>query len=157
MMVLRMAGFLGLWLVIAGSSARDLPTGLTTAAAATWASLILLPSVTTRLRPIAMVRLFLRFLSQSVLAGMDVARRAFDPRLPLRPGFVLVPIRLAPGPARDMFSTLESLLPGTLPVGSNENGALIVHCLDTGQPVLPQMAADENLLIEALGLRGGHG
>jgi len=152
----RTAGFFCLWLVIAGASARDLPMGLATAAAATWASLLLLPPVTSRPRPIAMARLILRFLAQSVLGGLDVARRAFDPRLPLRPGFVLFPTHLAPGPARNAFCTLESLLPGTLPAGSNDRGALVIHCLDVDQPILAQMVADETLFVEALGLGDRH-
>src|SRR5262245_46940146 len=128
--VVRMAGFLCLWLAIAGSNARDLPMGLATAAAATWSSLLLLPPGASAPRPVVMARLALTFLSQSVVAGLDVARRALDPRLPLRPGFVLFPIHLARGPARSAFCIVESLLPGTLPAGSNESGTLVVHCLD---------------------------
>ena len=153
-MAVRMAGFLGLWLALAGSSAGDLPVGVAAAAIATWTSLLLLPPTKGRLRPTAAVRLVASFLSQSVLAGIDVARRALDPRLPLRPGFVLFPIRIAPGPARDAFCALESLLPGTLPAGSNDRGALVVHCLDVDRPILAQMAADEALFVEALGLEG---
>jgi hypothetical protein len=55
------------------------------------------------LRPAALVRLGLRFVWQSAVAAADVARRALDPNLPLQPGFVLCPMRLAPGPARNAF------------------------------------------------------
>jgi multicomponent Na+:H+ antiporter subunit E len=146
-----MTGFLGLWLAIAGMGAGDLPAGLATAAAATWVSLRLLPPAAHWPDPHAIVRLLLRLLTQGVLAGIDVAGRAFDPRLPLRPGFVLFPACLAPGLSRSAFCALESLLPGTLPVGSHESGAILVHCLDTEQPVQAQMTIDEALFIEALG------
>jgi multicomponent Na+:H+ antiporter subunit E len=96
----------------------------------------------------------MRFAWQSVVAGIDVAWRALDPRLPLRPGFVVYPIRLQPSPARNAFLTLASLLPGTLPTGLDENGALLVHCLDVGQPVVAQMTAEELLLARGLGVKG---
>jgi multiple antibiotic resistance protein len=40
-----------------------------------------------RLRPLGLAQLVLRFL-QSIVAGIDVAWRSLDPRLPPRPGFV---------------------------------------------------------------------
>jgi multicomponent Na+:H+ antiporter subunit E len=86
----------------------------------------------------------LRFLCQSVVAGVDVARRALDPRLPLNPGFVLYAVRLPPGPRRNTFTALMSLLPGTVPTGSAEGG-LLIHCLDVGQPVAAQLAEEEAL------------
>jgi multicomponent Na+:H+ antiporter subunit E len=149
---LRLAGFFCLWLAIAGADTSDLLVGIATAVAATWASLRLLPPGASRIRPIAMIRLVSNFLWQSVRAGLDVARRALDPRLPVRPGFLLFPSRLAPGPARSMFCVMESLLPGTLPAGSDESDALVLHCLDIDQPVLAQTDADEALFMEALGL-----
>ena len=49
------------------------------------------------------------------------------------------------------FCALSSLLPGTLPTGSNEEGALVVHCLDVGQPVAANLAAEEALFSRAIG------
>ena len=57
----------------------------------------------------------------------------------------------APGPARDAFCAIASLLPGTLPAGSDPSGALLVHCLDVGQDVPAQMAAEEAVFVAALG------
>ena len=119
--------------------------------AATWTSLRLLPPGRWRVSPLGLARLALRFPRQSVMAGVDVARRALDPRLPLRPGFVTYRRGLPPGPARDAFCALASLLPGTLPVGTNEDGTLLVHCLDVEQPVAAQLAAEEALFVRALG------
>ena len=92
----------------------------------------------------------MRFLYQSVVAGLDVARRALDPRLPLRPGFVTYPVGFPPGTARNAFTTLTSLLPGTVPAGE-EGGAVLYHCLDVDQPVVSQLAAEEAALSRALG------
>jgi multicomponent Na+:H+ antiporter subunit E len=154
---LRFAGFLGLWLVIFRVDLAALAVGAATAAVATWASLTLLAPGTARLRPAALARLGVRFVCQSAIAGTDVARRALDPSLPLRPGFVRCPLRLTPGVARDGFCTLASLLPGTLPVGTDPDAALRVHCLDLGQAVVAKMQAEETAFLATVqgGARGG--
>ena len=147
--LMRGGGFLAFWLILFGFSPADLPVGALTAAAATWASLRLLPPGPWRPRPGALARLALRFLGQSIVAGADVARRALHPRLPLRPGFVPYPVYFPPGTARNAFATLTSLLPGTVPAGE-ERGQLVYHCLDVDQPVLSQLAAEEAALLQAI-------
>ena len=99
----------------------------------------------------------LRFLYQSVIAGADVARRALDPRLPLRTGFVVYPVGLPEGPARNAFASLMSLLPGTVPTGTDDSGGLLIHCLDVGQPVAAQLAEEEALFVRAIGWTDGNG
>jgi multicomponent Na+:H+ antiporter subunit E len=147
----RATGFLVLWLVLAGFNPGDLPAAVIAVAGATWTSLRLLPPGASRVSPTGIARLALRFPGQSLLAGFDVALRAFDPRLPLRPGFVTVPTRLPPGTRRDAFCAFASLQPGTLPVDTNDDGTLLVHCLDIGHPVAEQTAADEKHFARALG------
>jgi multicomponent Na+:H+ antiporter subunit E len=109
----RALAFLGLWLVLAGADLADLPAATIAVIAATWTSLRLMPPSESRPSLIALASLALRFLRQSLVAGADVAWRALDPRLPLRTGFVSYPVRFPPGPARNVFTTLTSLLPGT--------------------------------------------
>src|SRR5215813_14924033 len=133
--IARAAWFLGLWLVLAGADLADLPAAALAIVAATWTSLRLLPPGGSRRSPIAVARLAVRFLYESVVAGLDVARRALDPRLPLRPGFVTYAVRFPPGMARNAFTSLTSLLPGTVPAGEKE-GELVYHCLDVDQPVV---------------------
>ena len=147
----RGAGFFGFWLLLIGPDPADLAAGVFAAAAATWTSLRLLPPSGGRLRYAVLARLALRFGQESIMGGVDVARRALSVRLPLRPWFVVYPVRLPPGPACNVFSALTSALPGTLPSGVDNRGALIYHCLDVGQPVAAQLAIDEELLIRALG------
>ena len=153
----RGVGFFVVWIILSGGGLADLVPGAVAAAGATWVSLRLLTPGHTRLRPAALGRLAVRFLRQSAVSGADVARRALDPRLPLRPGFVLYPIGLPPGPARNMFTTLMSLLPGTVPTGCDERGGILIHCLDVGQPVVAQLAAEEALFTEVIGWAGSDG
>jgi multicomponent Na+:H+ antiporter subunit E len=147
----RVVGFLSFWLIIAGTKPADLLVGAFAAVIVAWVSLRLLPPGTIRLRPSALAKLVLRFLYQSIVAGVDVAWRALDPRLPLQPGYVIYRPRLPPGTMLNAFCTMTSLLPGTLPSGTDESGGLIVHCLDETQPVTQQLAIEEALLARALG------
>lgn len=147
----RVIFFFIFWLTLSGVISADLLVGAATAIMAAWASRCLLPPGRGILHPIALARLVLRFPLQSIVAGFDVARRALDPRLPLRPGFVLYQPLLPSGPMRNAFCTMTGLLPGTLPCGSDKNGDLIIHCLDVSQPVVEQLAAEEAMLQQVLG------
>jgi multicomponent Na+:H+ antiporter subunit E len=154
----RLAAFVALWLIfIGGPDPADRPAGIVAIMVATWASLRLLPPGAVRFSAIAFTRLVLRFLRQSIVAGWDVAWRALDPRRPLRPGFVVYRPHLSRGPALSAFCALTSLAPGTVPAGVDENGAVVVHCLDVGQPVAVHLVADERLLAQALGTWRDHG
>jgi len=153
----RAAWFAALWLVLSGAQPAGLPAGTVAVVAATWTSLRLLPAGQWRLAPTALLRALARFLRQSVIAGMDAARRALDPRLPLRPGFVTCPMRVAPGAARSAVCTVASLLPGTLPARIDERGTLLIHCLDTNEPVAAQFTQDEAMLMSAVGAAQNYG
>lgn len=148
--------FLVFWSALIGLSFSALTVGVIAAAGATWASLRLLPPGPQHVRLGALVVLLPRFLWQSLLAGWDVARRAFDPRLPLRPGFVAFPSAYAPGHLRNTFATISSLMPGTLPCGESGD-EIIFHCLDVGQPILEQLAAEEKVLARVFDEAPGDG
>ena len=147
----RAAGFFGFWLVLTGADVGDLAAGLVAAVAATWASLHLMPAQQWSLRPIKLAGYVLHFLRQSIVAGIDVAWRALDPRLRLRPGFVVYQAQLPPGTTREAFCAIMSLMPGTLPCGPAESNGLTIHCLDVTQPVVEQLAAEEALCMQTLG------
>jgi multicomponent Na+:H+ antiporter subunit E len=150
-LLVRAAGLLGFWLILSEFSSVDLLVGALAALMAASVSLRLLPPGLWTLRPVVLAGLAVRFLQQSIWAGIDVAWRALDPRLPLRPGFVSYRPQLPPGPARNAFLTMMSLLPGTLPCGPDEEGALAVHCLDVSQPVVEQLAVEETAFSRAVG------
>ena len=146
----RGLAFFLLWLLLMQSAKpADLALGLLTATGATWLSLQLLPPVSGSLRFGQFALMLPRFIWISVLAGFDVARRAMHPRLPLHPGLVDCPVGLPPGLARNTFASITSLMPGTVPVSESER-TLTYHCLDTTQPVLEQLSAEERLLGKAV-------
>jgi multicomponent Na+:H+ antiporter subunit E len=146
----RAAALFALWIVLIRSvQPADLVVGVLTVTVATWASLRLLPPDAGRVKLGALATRLPRFLWQSVRAGIDVARRAFDPRLPLAPGFVKYRTGFPRGLARNTFATITSLVPGTVPADDGDDG-ILYHCLDTGQPVLDDLAVEERTYAPAL-------
>lgn len=138
-MIPRAAAFLLLWLVVGGGGGPgDIALGAATALAAASASLRLLPRGRVRVRPLALLLLLLRFPVEALRAGIDVARRAFHPALPIAPGEVAFAPRLPPGGARDAFLTWSAMLPGTLPAAPGE-----VHALQAGPAAAAGLAAEE--------------
>ena len=142
--------YFGLWIVIDQSAKpANLFFGVLAAAAATWASAKLLPPSTGHVRLGALLLRLPRFLWQSLVAGVDVARRAFSPRLPLQPGFVDYPVGLPRGVARNAFGAISSLLPGSVPTAETDT-VIEYHALDLGQPVVESLAAEERAYAAAL-------
>lgn len=151
---LRFLACLALWAVITGGGLANLLPGIAAAGLATWCSMALRPAqpVATRVRPLLVPAMLLRFFWGSLLAGFDVARRAFSPAMPLEPGLLAYGVRLPRGMPRNLFMSITSLMPGTLYVGTDDSGRLIFHCLDLGQPVAAQLAAEEARLVAVLGI-----
>ena len=82
------------------------------------------------------------FLWHSLKGGVDVAWRAFHPRLPITSKLVEYPLRLPPGLPRVILVNTVSLLPGTL---SAELGSQVlkVHVLDSLGDFLAELEALE--------------
>ena len=82
------------------------------------------------------------FLWHSLKGGVDVAWRAFHPRLPITPELIEYPLRLPPGLPRVILVNTVSLLPGTL---SAELGGQVlkVHVLDSLGGFLAELEALE--------------
>jgi multicomponent Na+:H+ antiporter subunit E len=142
--------YVGVWIVIDQSAKpANLVVGALATIAATWLSLKLLPPAGGRVHVGLLLALLPRFLWQSLVAGVDVARRAFAPRPGLAPGFVDYPVRLPRGAARNAFELISSLMPGSVATGGTET-QIEYHCLDTAQPVVEQLAAEERAYAAAL-------
>jgi multicomponent Na+:H+ antiporter subunit E len=148
--VARALLYFAVWVVVDQSAKpANLAVGMLASVAATWASLALLPPAGGRVRVGVLLLRLPRFLWQSLTAGVDVARRAFSPRLPLAPGFVDYPVGLPRGPARNAFELISSLMPGSVATDETESH-VEYHCLDTRQPVAEQLAAEERRYARAL-------
>lgn len=152
----RWIWLLGFWVLLIGIGWIDLIAGGLAAGLATWASLLLLQPSKHHTQYTALLKLAGRFVYESVLGGADVAYRAFHPKLPLHTGFIRYPVQLPAGSACNIFTAFTSALPGTLPVGTDAQGALVYHCLDTNQPIAAQMSIDEQLLSCAIGETDEH-
>jgi multicomponent Na+:H+ antiporter subunit E len=150
----RGLGFFVIWLALIGTAPKDMPFGLLAAAAATWASGQLWPP-DSRLSLAGLIRFVLRFLPQSAVAGVDVARRAMAPRIALRPGLVDYRATLPAGLAQGAMCAVMSLQPGKLPVSCQASGEMRVHCLDTEAPVTAELAADEAAFLRILHVAHG--
>jgi multicomponent Na+:H+ antiporter subunit E len=156
-LVVRGLLYFSLWIIVDQSAKpANLVVGVLASAAATWASLKLLPPAKGRASLGRMLLLLPRFLWHSLVAGIDVARCAFAVRIKLHPGFVDFPAALPRGPARNAFELIASLMPGTVASGETQD-TIKFHCLDTRQPVVEQLAAEERAYARALlpGLRDG--
>ena len=91
------------------------------------------------------------FLWHSLSAGVDVARRALHPRLPISPRLFDHRWRLPPGPPRVFMANTVSLLPGTLSVELAEQ-SLCVHVLDQTGAYAAQLAKTEVRVARLFGL-----
>jgi multicomponent Na+:H+ antiporter subunit E len=147
----RICAFTIFWLTLDGAQPAAILFALPAAAIAGVISLGLIPPSRIRLRWTALLSLGGHFLLGSIVAGVDVALRAFHPRMPLRTGFVTCSCRLPAGLRRDFFLAMASLMPGSLPIEEDANGRIVLHCLDTSQPLAEQLADHEARLIRAIG------
>lgn len=149
--------FLCLWFVIGGFSGPDFVIGLAAAVIAAVASVRLSPCSSVRFNLRACIGMSLRLPLQALDAGMDVARRALHPDLPIRPGFIQYTSDFPEGAARSVFTALVSMQPGSVPIPADRSGDFSVHCLDDSRPVAAALAADEARLKSALSLERAHG
>ena len=149
-LLVRAAAYFVFWVVLAGTGVKDLVAGAITAIIAAWMSLQLIPAGEIVLRPGKALVLFLRFLWQSVVAGITVGRIALSPVMALKPGMVAYRTQLPPGNRRFLFMTYASLLPGTLPTGTDDGDLISIHALDCEQPVARQLAEEEERLSGAI-------
>jgi multicomponent Na+:H+ antiporter subunit E len=132
--VKRLLIFAILWWILAeGSLQAPFVSGLIVIAA-TLASFVVLPATAARWRPLALFPLAGFFVVQSLQGGLDVARRAFTPSLPIRPALIDIALDLPDGFPVVLYAWLVSLTPGSASVHI-EGPALTVHVLDDRLPV----------------------
>jgi len=91
------------------------------------------------------------FMTRSLMGGIDVAWRAFHPRLPIAPNLIEYPLQLPSGIAQVVMVNTVSLLPGTLSAELN-NSVLNVHVLDGRSDVKTELMAVEKHVRGLFGL-----
>lgn len=129
------------WALTDGATGWDAwVIGVPAIVGAAWMSVITLPP--TRFSWAAALRYASFFVRESWLGGVDVARRAFAPRVPLAPDIVRHELRVGPDLARVFVINTSSLLPGSLAVDCDD-GMLLVHVLDRERPVSDVIDAAE--------------
>lgn len=136
------------WVVLAGTGVEAVAVGLVLVPLALALSLKLLPGGVP-VRVWSTMRLLPHFVLKSVIGGIDVARRAFDPRLPLNPGWIDIRVDLPEG-GRVALGGELSLMPGTLSAGTSD-GRLLVHVLDRDQDVESAIREEERRLRLTIG------
>jgi multicomponent Na+:H+ antiporter subunit E len=92
------------------------------------------------------------FAWESLQSGLDVALRVFNPRLPIAPAFLVVPLRLPESASRTFMAGALNLLPGTLSVEIKAD-VLEVHVLDANGGVVRKLGALEKKVAGVFGLR----
>jgi multicomponent Na+:H+ antiporter subunit E len=141
-----------LWWILAEGAADAWYVGIPAVLLATAASLRWSGTAGYRVRLAAVPPLLIYFLRGSLLAGIDVARRALAPAVRLNPGLVQIPTSLPAGAPRWLLTTTLSLMPGSLTVAVSGDGVLL-HSLDRGRDLTPQVRAVEHLVAALFGVR----
>ena len=143
--VVRVVGLVAVWWILAGSEQEAWIVGIPTVFVATVISFRLLPIATWRWSLGGAARFVPYFVYCSTTGGVDVTRRALDPRLPLTPGLLHYRLRLPAGTARVFLANVISLLPGTLSADIRGD-TLVVHVLDTTLPILRRLQRLESIV-----------
>jgi multicomponent Na+:H+ antiporter subunit E len=146
----RGSAFALLWIALTGAATRGWWLGVLVVAAATAASLMMVPPGVYRWSPAKGLRFFIYFIGQSVRGGVDVSRRAMDPRMPIDPGLVRYTLRIRGETARVFMADVVSLLPGTV-AAQRQDRELTVHALDQRLDIERILARLEAEVIELFG------
>jgi multicomponent Na+:H+ antiporter subunit E len=143
-----------LWIGLNGTDAASWLVGLPVVALAAWVSLRLGAGTGWRWSLRAGLAFAGFFARESLLGGLDVARRALHPGLPLRPGVLIHVSRLPAGTPRQLLCGVVSLLPGTL-VMEVQDATLRIHALEAGPRVAEELRALERRVAALFGLAPG--
>lgn len=149
--------FLLIWLVLTGGVASSWWIGVPTVLLAVIVSTALVPPI-----PFVwfeVLKFVPFFLWHSLLGGADVARRVFQPKMPIAPDLIEYPLRLPQGLSQVIMSNTVSLLPGTL-IAELDRNVLKVHLLNRSKDSLAELEAVEERIARMSGItlsaaRGG--
>jgi multicomponent Na+:H+ antiporter subunit E len=149
-LVMRALVFTALWSLLSENAWHDWPLVVLGVVAGVAVSFALWPVGAWQWRFLPVLRFIPYFLRESLTGGIDVARRAFSPKMPLDPGLLEFPLRLRGGAARVFFCWTVSLLPGTASVHLSE-ARLKVHVLDRQLPAMEKLRELEDYITALFG------
>ncbi len=144
----RFIAMMILWLILVEGDRYNVWFGMAIAAGAALVSLLFIPKIT--FHPLALIGFVPFFLHKSIIGGIDVAKRAFDPRMPIDPGFAEFPLSISSERGRVFIANTMSLLPGTVSVEVLER-SLRLHLLDRTLPVHTTLQVLETHVASLLG------
>jgi multicomponent Na+:H+ antiporter subunit E len=149
--LIRLAILAGLWWLLAQGQADGWLVGLPAIVLAALASRHLVDHAPPRLSLAGLVGFLGLFLRESLVGGLDVARRTLGPRLRVQPGFRRYRLRVQDRSARVLLVNCISLLPGTLAADLDGNDVEL-HLLDAGEDPAPQLLRLEQAVAGMFGL-----
>ena len=146
--VWRAGLFLLLWWMLTDGDTNSWWIGIPAVLLATTVSITMVPPIV--FVWFEMLRFIPFFLLHSLLGGIDVARRAFQPTMSIAPDLFEYPMRLAPGLPQVLMANTVGLLPGTLSTEIERN-VLTVHILDKSTDFETELAAVERSVARMFG------
>jgi len=149
--LLRVVLFSLLWWVMMEGRPGGLPVAAATVAAATIVSRLLWPPGEWRIHPLRLLAFIPWFLWNSLLAGVDVAWRAFHPKMPMHPEIIEIDLD-GDEQSTILLAWTVSLIPGTACVRITP-GRATLHVLDSRRPYRRKL---EILRQRIAGLRPAH-
>jgi multicomponent Na+:H+ antiporter subunit E len=77
-----------------------------------------------------------RFSKELTLANYQVAKLVLSPRMPIRPGFISIPLEAKTDFEITSFANSITLTPGTISVHiPDDRHAIVIHAIDIGEDV----------------------
>lgn len=146
----RFAALAALWALLTGAAPEGLAPGVLAVAATTGFSLWLLRPPSHWLLPPGVVLLVPLVSWELLLGGLDMARRALSPSLPLDPGLIRYRLRTGQEPVPVALAFFITFVPGTI-AADMEEGALELHVIDRMAPHQEILARMERALAWAFG------
>lgn len=143
--IYRAIPFAAVWWILTDGEPESWSIGLPTVFISAWISMSLTNQHPGRWRLLSAVRFIGFFAIASVRGGIDVARRAFHPRMPLHPDLIRYPFKIENPSARILMANTISLLPGTLSVELHDDD-IEVHILDNTQPFRAELERVESVI-----------
>lgn len=147
--VWRAGLFLLLWWILTDGDITSWWFGIPAVLLATMISIMMFPPV--MFVWFEILRFIPFFLLRSLLGGIDVARRAFQPNMSITPDLFKYPLHLPQGLPQVLMANTVSLLPGTLSTKLEKN-VLTVHILDTRTAFQTELHAVEQIVARMFGI-----